>query len=336
MAASTVSTAVVFNEEVYSGIIEVLEQNADFVNASTNGAVQYVTQSLKGFNLEETFWDASSGSLIVDRDPTDITDADIDGMSQGSLVSPKCSIGIKPVQVTNDTFKKLQQDESTLPFYFGVRTGKDLAIDWLNRAATAGVACLTKTSATHYDVSSAPLAADQVISSKVLNRALGTVMGDRRDRIVAWIMHSACFTELTEGNIVDKLQGVTDRIVYGGSTPSMGLPVLVTDSPALIDEANGTYTVLGLTRGALVMTESEGGVDVRIMDVLGKKNMMRIIQGETAVNVTVKGWSYTGSDSPDTATLGNAANWAYRFQDPKSGAGLAITVKAIDEASDAS
>jgi hypothetical protein len=333
----TKSDVVVFQENVYSGIIEILEQNSDFVTENTNGAIVYLTQSLKGDFEEASFWDASDdGDLVSDRDPTATGDADITGFSQESLISPKCNLSIGPKQQSADSFRKIQEDPQTMGFLFGTKAGKALSVDWLNRSLTAGVACLTKSADTHFDVSGAPLAADQVISSKVLNRALGSKMGDARERIVAWVMHSAAFTELTEGSIVDKLTGITDRIVYGGSTPSLGLPVLVSDSPALIDEANGTYTVLALTRNALIMRESEGGVDIRMMDVLGKKNIMSIIQGETAVNVSVKGWSYTGAASPDMAALGNAANWAYKFADVKSGAGLAITVKAIDEAADAS
>jgi hypothetical protein len=328
---------VVFNENVYSGVIEILEQNSDFVTENTNGAIVYLTQSLKGNFEEASFWDATGdGDLVSDRNPTGTGDVDVNGFSQESLISPKSDIRVGPIQQTNSSLKKIQEDPSTMGFLFGTKAGKALSVDWLNRSLTAGVACLTKSAATHFDVSGAPLAADQVISSKVLNRALGSKMGDARERIVAWVMHSAAFTELTEGSIVDKITGITDRIVYGGSTPSLGLPVLVSDSPALIDEANGTYTILALTRNALVMRESEGGFDVRMMDVLGKENMMTIIQGETAVNVSVKGWSYTGGNSPDMAALGNAANWEYKFNDVKSGAGLSITVKAIDEAADAS
>lgn len=322
MTGSTSANVIIRQDEAYSGIIEVLQQNSDFVSESTRGAIQYVTQNLKGEYKKRSFWELGD-DMVFDRDPTSTDPVASTGFSQEDIVHPKMNLRLGPKKTTEDQWFKLEEDPENMSFIFGVQLGKSLAVQWLNRGLTAGVACLTKPNFV-YDVTGEAQEEDQVISARVLNKALGKVMGDARERVRAFVMHSAAFTDLTDGQIVDKLQGVTDRIIYGGSTATMGLPVLVTDSPALIDDNAGTYTILALTDNAIVMTESEGPTRIRGMEILGNENIQRIIQGETAVNVGIKNFTYVGGASPDVAAIGNPANWNYVMSDVKSGAGLAI------------
>lgn len=332
MAASTINDVVIYQDEMYSGVIEIIEQNADFVSETTQGAIQYITNSLKGEFKDRSFWELGE-DMIFDRDPTDIDDVNVEGLSQSNLISPKMDLRIGPIQATEDQFRKLQEQPEQMSFIVGTQVGKNLAVQWLNRALTGGVAALTKSTDTHFDATTATDPEDRLISTRVLNKALGGIMGDGRERVRALVMHSGAFTALTDGQIVDKLTGVTDRIVYGGTTATLGLPVLVTDSPALIDAdpaGDGSdpaqYKILALTENALLMEESEGGVVMGTDRIFGKGNLMRIMQGETSVNISIKGWSFTGGASPAVADIGTSANWDYLYTDVKSGAGLAITV----------
>lgn len=322
MAGTTSANVVIRQDEAYSGIIEVILQNSDFVNETTRGAIQYVTQSSKGEFQKRSFWELGD-DMVFDRDPSATGPVASTGFSQEDIVSPKMNLRLGPKKTTEDQWYKLEEDPENMSFIFGVQLGKNLATQWLNRALTAGVACLTQPNFV-YDVSDEADEEQAVISTRVINKALGKIMGDNREKVRALVMHSAAFTDLTDGQIVDKLTGVTDRIVYGGSTATMGYPVLVTDSPALIDESEGTYTILALTENALVMTEAEGPTRIRGMEILGNENIQRIIQGETAVLVGVKGFSFSGNASPDVAAIGNAVNWDYVMSDVKAGAGLAI------------
>lgn len=331
MAASTKNDVVIYDVEFFSGIIDVIEQYAEDINANTRGGINYVTESLKGDFEKKSFWDLGA-DLITDRDPTDITDAVVNGLSQSEIVSPKMNLSIGPRQATIDQFKKLGSTPEEMSFVLGTQIGVEMGVEWLNRALTAGAAVLTKSTDTHYDIT-ANTGGEENISAKALNRTLGK-LGDRRDRIVAWVMHSGAYDDLTEGYIVDKVDTLTSSIVMGGSSPTLGRNVLISDSPALYDAdpaGDGTvdpqYIVLGLTEGALAMVESEDRT-IELDTVLGKKNILRMLQGETAVNIRVKGWSFTGSASPDLAAVGTAANWTYVFNDAKSGAGVALTCTA--------
>lgn len=322
MPASTKNDVVIYDEEFFSGVIEVVEQYADDVSGGTRGAVQYVTDNLKGDFMKQSFWELGS-NLITDRDPTDIDPVAVTGLTQDEFVSPKCNLRIGPKQATVDQFRKLGETAETMSYVIGYQLGAEMATEWLNRGLTSTIACLTKDASSHLDISAEAGAAAN-ISAVALNKALGK-FGDRRDRIVAWIMPSGAMDDLTEGYILDQLDTVTSSVLYGGASPTLGRNVFVTDSPALVDGDN--YHVVGLTAGALAMIESEDRL-IELDKILGRGNIMRILQGEMAVNVTVKGYSYTGATSPDMAALGNSANWKRVYSDVKSTAGVVLTVKA--------
>lgn len=320
---STKADLVIYEEEFFSGIVELVEQYAEDINTHTRGAVNYVTENLKGDFEKRSFWDV--GDLISDRDPTSTAPVNSSGMAQSELVAPKSNLRIGPVEATEDGFRKIGQSNETMSLVLGQQMGAEIAVEWLNRSLSAVGACLTKTAATHLDISDETVGddrADSIVSPVALNRVLGK-MGDRRGRVVCWVMHSEAYTELTEGYIVDKIDGVTDTVLYGGASPSLGLPVLITDSPALKD--GDTFTILGLTQDAVRMIESEERT-IGMNRVFGKENLTRIMQGELAFTTRVKGWSFSGAASPNAAALGNAANWTYVFNDVKSGAGVALTV----------
>lgn len=329
MPASTKNDVVIRDAEFFSGVIEVVEQYADDVATGTRGAIQYITESLKGDFDKQSFWELGSG-LISDRDPTDISDVAVTGLSQADVVSPKCNLRIGPKQATIDQFKKLGDTPETMSFVIGSQLGAEMSTEWLNRGLAATVACLTKDATSHLNIYGES-GADANINARALNKVLSK-FGDRRERIVAWVCHSAALDDLTDGYILDKMDTVTSSVLYGGASPTLGRNVFVTDSPALIDDTlagtTGTkYIILGLTAGALAMKESEDRV-IELDKILGKGNIMRILQGEMAVNVSVKGYSYGGAVSPSQAALASSANWSRVYSDVKSTAGVALTVKA--------
>lgn len=319
---STKADLVIFDDLVRTGYIEVVEQYAEDINNHTNGGINLLSQDMLGDFERASFWDAAT--LIRDRDPTSTAPVASQGMSQSEIVTAKFNLGVGPVEATEDGFRKIGSTPESMSLILGQQFGKEVAVEWLNRGLTAGVACLTKAADTHLDISGETDPDDRVISPVALNRVLGK-MGDRRGRVVAWVMHSEAYTELTEGYIVDKIDGVTDTVLMGGASPSLGLPVLISDAPALKDGDN--FIVLGVTQNGVVVQETEQrafGID----RVFGKENLTRIFQGELSGACKVRGWSFGGSSSPDLAALGNPANWTYLYADVKSGAGVALTVES--------
>jgi hypothetical protein len=154
-------------------------------------------------------------------------------------------------------------------------------------------------------------------------------MGDKAGRIAMLVMHSnTYFATVDKGLSMNALENVGGMTIREGGAYSLGLPVLVTDSAALV--ASGTaYSVLGLTAGALSAIESDETI-MKAQDVLLGENLQRVIQGEGAFNVGVKGCKYktASGTNPTDAVLAAAANWEYAFSDIKSGAGFMLNIKA--------
>jgi hypothetical protein len=146
-------------------------------------------------------------------------------------------------------------------------------------------------------------------------------------------MHSKPWFDLMEGQVSDKVTNISDVIVYGGSPGTLGRPVIVTDSPYLVNyqtvtsgPAGDNYIVLGLTEDAVVMNQSEE--ESILSDVLlGKENIIMQYQGEYAYNIRVKGFSFGNTANPTAANLGTKGNWTFRMHDGKLGPGVGLVVQ---------
>lgn len=323
MASSTKTDMVIYDREFFSGITETVQQFAEDINTNTNGAVNFVTDVMKGDFEKRSFFQLGT-SLISDRDPTSTATVTSQGISQDEMSNPKQRLRLGPVETTVDSLRAIGEGSETLSFVVGEQFGAEVATEWLNRAMAGATAALTKDTTTNVDIT-AETGGEEFISARSLNRALYK-LGDRSNRVRCWVMHSRAFEELTDGYIVDKLDTVTSMILMGGSSPSLGLNVLVTDSPALIDNTatEEKFHILGLTDDAVRMVDAEERL-IEMDTVLGQENISKRIQGEMSWILRLKGWSFTGPTSPTTAELGNTANWSYVYSDVKSGAGVSLT-----------
>jgi hypothetical protein len=162
-------------------------------------------------------------------------------------------------------------------------------------------------------------------------KALST-FGDAQQRIAAFAMHSKPFHDLMGQGVADKVPGVYDAVIYGGTVATLGRPVIVTDSVALVN-LNGslppTYNILGLVDGAIEVAESEER-DIVSQLITGLQNLVMRIQGEYAFNLRVKGftWDVTnGGANPNQASLAGATNWDRVATSTKNLAGIRILTK---------
>jgi len=329
MAIGTGSDFVLYDKEFFGGMNEVLQQNTQVFNGASGGAIRLVTQSLRGNFEKESFLKKISGGTVTHRDVTSTATVTPAKMEQGELVAPKVNRRIGPNSNTMDQWKKIEEDPQMFSFYYGQQVAEDVAADWLNTVVLAGVTCMETEIGMVYDATGET---DPKLRTEYLVRGLKK-MGDKANRVRAWVMHSNTFYDLVESQILDKVTNVADAVIYGGIPGSLNRPIIVTDSPALV-EADGVstgvdaYKVLGLTDDALVATQSE---DQNIMSdtELGRENIVMTIQGEYAFNTRVKGFSYVSATvNPNDAALGTAANWDYAMHDVKLGPGVLIKVSA--------
>lgn len=320
MAIGDKSDFVIYQEEFFSGAVETLEQNAAEVETGANGTIRMISINQKG-EFEKSSFFKNVTNLTSRRDPTDTTTATSTLLEQGEQAAVKVNGKIGPVENTIDSFKKIGEDPSIMSFVLGQQFGVDIALDYINTGILAAATAMQTTPAmVHSDLTT-------TLNAEVLNDGLRK-MGDRASRIRALVMHSTGFRNLIGNQILEKVTGISDVVIYGGSPGSLGRPIYVTDSEALIIDdgvSSGvpSYITLALTEDAIVINQSEEQTVVTQL-VTGLNNLVLRLQGEYAMSIRIKGHSYTGAAAPDDSVLGNGANWAYRMADVKSGPGICI------------
>ena len=329
MAISTAAQFVVYQEEFQTGQTEVLEQYALEMNAGVANTIRMLSRNMVGDYEKEAFFKVTA-DLVAERNPASVAPATPTGLLQDDVIGVKVHRKIHN-ENTLDAFRKIGSDQSLMSFVLGQQAGKAVALNYLNTGLTALSAAIGTESGMVLNVTSETT---KTISMSALNRVRAK-LGDAGQRVRAWIMPSTAYYDLVGTQIADKVTGVHDVVVYGGLPATLGLPVYVTDSPALINldpAGDGSdpaeFTILGLTEDALVLTDSEDGAVISEL-VGGLENIVARYQAEYAFNVKVKGFQYTGTKSPSLATLGNGANWDYVMTDIKSGPGVKLIVNAV-------
>ena len=103
----------------------------------------------------------------------------------------------------------------------------------------------------------------------------------------------------------------------------LGKAVVVVDAPGLT-ATDGTNRVLGLTRGAVVASDS-GDLITNVQTNNGKSRIETTFQADYNFTLKVKGYSWdttTGGKSPLDAELHSSANWSKVTESLKSTAGV--------------
>jgi len=293
MAIGTKSDFQIYHEEFFGGFNEVVQQNSNVFNAASANAMRLVPRMLKGDYEKESFF-KSIETLVSRRDPTSTSDATSQKLEQGELVGVKLNRKIGPAEQTMDSFKKIQVDPMEFSFILGQQAGEEALRDYVNTGALSVSTAIQAMSPTMIVDKTGE--SDPNLSAQYLINAMAK-MGDRAQRIRAWVMHSKPWFDLMEGQVSDKVTNISDVVIYGGSPGTLGRPVIVTDSPYLVNyqtvtdsPAGDNYIVLGLTENAVVMNQSEEE-SILSDTVLGKENIIMQYQGEYAYNIRIKGFS---------------------------------------------
>lgn len=328
---TTMSTDLVIdNELVRLGIVETLEQNIEGFNTASNGTITLTSEKLENNFADESFIKAiAAADLVQRRDYSDsTTGVETTKLVEDSLNTVKLSRRYGPFETTYDAWNRSNRSVSTFSLALGQQLGVAIQSDMLNTLIVAGVAGIQASNA------KLGTGADVFDYADIID-GLAT-FGDKAGRIQMLVMHSnTYFSVVDKGLSMSALENVGGATIREGGAYSIGLPVLVTDSPALISDANGggvagdSYLCLGLTLDALRAIESDETI-MKSQDVLLLENLKHVIQGEASYNVGVKGCEYdtTKGANPSDAVLGATANWNYVFSDVKSGPGFVLELKA--------
>lgn len=342
MTTSTKANMVIYQDGFQTGMLEALEQEVSVLNATSSIVV--VTENTRGEFLESAFF-TQVDNLVTDRDPTSLASVTPSGLDQAQIKDILCNYKIGPNANTMDSFRKINEDPQLMSFLLGEMAGAQLAEKYLNDGLGALVAAISTEAGMVFDTrgtfDSFNASADiSSISFQNLNKVMG-LMGDKRSRLRMWVMPSSPHTSLIGHQISEKLGEVSGATIYGGSPGTFGLPVYVTDSPALSfvqdvrADGGGTavnvdrHYVLGLTEQALVIQQNNY-FDMAEERKTGGENLVIQWQAEGTYLVRLKGFSWTGSNAPTGGQLATDTNWSYAFASVKAGPGVMLVVDDVN------
>jgi len=326
MAASLASDMKVYDNYAAGRTNELLAQFGDVFNAASNGAIRLSTKTARGNYNYESFFKNLGATLAARRDNTSVSAQTDTAMTQDEHVMVKLSRKIKPVATTRDAFLKAFGTMSQTMFgdVVAEQVANIMQLEMVNSVLAAVRAALKQQSASY--VTEASLGA---ISTNSLVSSLAA-MGDRANRVVAWVMHSKPYYDLVKNQIAGNITNVSDFNIATATPITLNRPVIVTDSASLIANLNSpdvnNYFTLGLTAGAVEIENSEEQY-VTFQEVTGLENIVIRMQGEYAYTVGLKGFKWdvgNGGANPDATALALGTNWDTIFTDVKDRAGIAL------------
>lgn len=327
MAIGKASDFKIYDPQFQAGYTETIQQETDAFNGASAGAIRLVAVTRAGHFAKEAFFAALDG-LDQRRDITSTADVDPMKLTQGELVGVKLNRRVGPVEHTIDAFRKAGIDPRNFSFVIGQQAAKAIAAGYLNRALIAAVAALEGQAPNTHAATGGTLAYAAIPQAMA---KFGDMFGSLR----AMVMHSKPFFDLYgDGMASYKIENVAGAMIVGGVAATMGKPLVVTDSPALL-EADGVsggvdaYRTLLLTENAVTVEESE---DMTIHDdVIGaKENLVMQFQAEYAFNLGLKGFAWdvaNGGANPTDGALGTSTNWDKVATSHKSLAGVVLRTR---------
>lgn len=328
MADYLASNFKIYQEYLKTRAAETLQQNADVFNGAVNNAIILRTVEKPGDYEYESFFKEISG-LVSRRDNTTTASATKLSMLQDEFVRVKLSRKIGPVDTARDAFRKWIGRYSEMEFsgILGSQIADAQQKDMANTALLAARAALVNVSsgALQHVISGSPT----TMSTSALITGLSK-MGDRADRIVAWVMHSKPYFDLVQQQVTSNVTGISNFNVQTATPVTLNRPVFVTDSDSLKvtsgSPAVTNYYTLGLTANGVLCEVTETS-DIVTQDVTGNEVLMVRLQGEFAYNLGIKGFKYdtaSGGINPNATAVGTGTNWDKASTDDKSLAGIVI------------
>jgi len=309
---------IIFNEQTQTVATETVAQALAAFNEASGGALLLGSRSTLGDYVEEASYKAISG-LVTRRDAYGTGDLTPKQIEQLNDISVKVDQSIGPVEWTVEQFARLMKSPEEAGLIIGEQAAEAMIQDYLNTTAGSLVGAIGNQTTLVNDYSATGTA--KLVE---LNSTRGK-FGDRQMALVAWLMHSKVFTDLTNEAITNtsQLYNIGNiRVMQDG----LGARYVVTDAPALVvagspDKYNSIALVAG---GAMVETSA---LLTMTQPQAGKENMGTIWKGESSFVIGLKGYSWdtaNGGKSPTDAELATGTNWDLIASSTKDTAGVML------------
>lgn len=318
------SDITVFNEWLRSSTTEIVTQEVEKFNAASRGTITLSAAAIPGDFKDEVRWELISG-LVRRRNPYGT--GSVSSVTLGDLVDTivKVASGTPPLEFTLAQFDWIKRNPEEAGMVYGRQLAEAMMQDMLNTAILGGYAAMVQNAAMLYDATSDT---PETLTPSAMVKARQK-MGDRGQDIAAWVTHSLPYYNL----ITNNLTNTNNLFVFGTvaiSTDALGTPIIVSDSPSLINTTPtpDTYHVLGLVPGAINVTQNDDFV-TNTETKNGNENIIRTIQSEWSYNLGVKGYAWdktNGGKAPTNSAIGTSTNWDKTVTSDKDGPGVVLRV----------
>lgn len=303
-------------EQAYAGFVETIQQNVEGFNGASNGALVMGAEFHTANYIDEGFWDVTA-DLIARRDSTsDSTVSDLD-LTSDEFRRVKLDRRIGPVvKNLTDIRKAIAGDASydVMARVLGEQAAVASMQDSLNTALYALEGKLDAVAALEEDDTAADITSEGIVDAIFK-------VGDKFGDIRLLVMHSAVYRDLIKDQIADAVYRANGARIMDGTPKTFGVPVLVTDSPALVESqgvssAQDAYSTLALFANAASVDTSEPEA-LLIDPVTGRENLAARYQGEYSITLGLRGCTWGGSANPNTSAISTGSNWASQVADNK-------------------
>lgn len=305
---STLDALEIFNEELYLGVTEILDQKINLFNAASRGTIvlQQLGGPSQGDYQKKAFWAKIQG-LVKRRDPTGSAPQSSKDLSQFLDVSVKVAAGMPPINIDPSRMKWIARNPEEQAAIVSQQLAPEMLADQLNTGLLSLDAGLSQIATLNTDKTGA---SPDTLTHGYLNEAVSK-FGDRATAIVAWVAHSKPLFDLFGQNLVNAEQLFSFGTV-NVSSDAFGRVFVISDSPALVTTgAPDVFNVLGLVPNALLI-QNNGDFINNFDTSNGDENINRTMQAEWSYNVGLKGFAWdiaNGGPHPDDAALATAGNW---------------------------
>ena len=320
MAIGITSDMINYNEQYYGGFMNRVQTKLDVFNASSGGTINLSTMLHKGSHSEESFF--TDNITVQHRDPNDVTEMTPDSIGSDDTSKVKIYKSIF-VEQAIQSFRGQQLDLGLLAFMVGQKSGDLILKKWRESAVSCAAGA--------FDIAGFASGVDQLVLDKSQEAGDGVLsvntmieamplFGDATDRIRMVVMHSDVYWPLVGKSATDLATPATaDFAVRGGLPATLGLPILVVNSDALVipnGNLAGTgnaYRTLCLVEGALSVEESEMPFTATDVDIK-RANTTQQFKSEIAYSIALKGMKFSlAVENPEDAALATAANWTKKY-----------------------
>lgn len=306
----------VFNEYVVPATMETFAEQVRLFNEASRGTIVLNADNFRGDFIEQAFFDSvRSAQRRVDRytpnvavAATEITDHTKSGV--------KVAGGFGPVVYEPSTMTWLNEPTAR-GIEIASRSFADALIyDQVNTSLNSVVAAiLGQGTATTFGAEATELTYNTInMAHAKFGAASGLILAD--------VMSGLQYHKFVSKNLANapSMLFKADNVLV---VDILGKAVVVVDAPGLTS-ATGVNRVVGLTRGAVVASDS-GDIITNVQTNNGKSRIETTFQADYTFNLSMKGYSWdqtTGGKSPMTAELETSANWEMIAESIKSTAGV--------------